>query len=233
MNDAELEEMWKIQRDALDEEESKDLVKDDDDDEQPSTERDKIPGGQDILSNEVQESVPENQLDMNSPGNLPDEGPDSPQIPPIGTSMTPPCDASITSVDLNTSLNLQTDDPPANTSSENSTQICLSDPSLLFTSGPSQSLISSTEVVPKKGPLETSYDYLFKGDFPIEKGTSSNILAHGDQLIIQSLTQMDMVGERSPSSERTLSRFPSSVPKSPVLSSTPKWDGTPGVLNLQ
>ncbi|MCD7461147.1 hypothetical protein HAX54_045373 [Datura stramonium] len=75
MNDAELEEMWKIQRDALDKEESKDPVKDDDDDEQPNTERDKTSGGQDILSNEGQESVLANQLDMNSPVNIPDEGP--------------------------------------------------------------------------------------------------------------------------------------------------------------
>ncbi|MCD7453016.1 hypothetical protein HAX54_019273, partial [Datura stramonium] len=117
---------------------------------------------------------------------------DSPQIPPVeGTSMTsPPCDSFITPVDLNTSLNLQIDNPPINTSAENSAQIGLSDPGLLSTSGPSQPLNSATEVFPEKGPLETSYGYLFEGDFPVEKGTSSNILLHGDQLIIQSLTQM-------------------------------------------
>ncbi|MCD7448322.1 hypothetical protein HAX54_040763 [Datura stramonium] len=146
---------------------------------------------------------------------------------------SPPCDSSITCVDLNTSLNPQTNDPPVNTSAENFAQIGLSEPGLLSTSGPSQPLNSATEVFPEKGPLETSYDYLFEGDLPIEKGTSSNILAHSDQFIIQSLTQMALGGERSPSSERTLSRYPSSVPKSLVLSSTPKWDGTLGVLNLQ
>ncbi|MCD9559710.1 hypothetical protein HAX54_017881 [Datura stramonium] len=205
MNDVELEEMWQIQRDALDKEESRDPVKDDDDDddEQPSTERDKTPGDQDILSNEGEESVPENQLDMNSPANLPDEGPDLEQMIQYSSEVS---------------------GPP---------QIGLTDPSLLSTSGPSQPLNSDTEVVPEKSPLETSYDYLFEGDLPVEKGTSSNILAHGDQLIIQSLTQMDLGGERSPRSEITLSRSPSSVPKSPVLSSTPKWDGTPGFLDLQ
>ncbi|MCD7465060.1 hypothetical protein HAX54_000475, partial [Datura stramonium] len=160
---------------------------------------------------------------------------DSPQIPPVeGTSITSlPCDSSITPVDLNSSLNPQTDDPPVDTSAENSTQIGLSNPVLLSISGPSQPLNSATEVVPKKSPLETSYNYIFEGDLPVEKGTSSNILAHGDQLIIQSLTQMALGGEHSPSNERTISRSPSLVPKSPILSSTPKWDGTPGVLNLQ
>ncbi|MCE5166584.1 hypothetical protein HAX54_022097, partial [Datura stramonium] len=47
---------------------------------------------------------------------------DSPQIPLVeGTPITsPPCDSSITPVDLNTSLNPQTDDPSVNTSAENS-----------------------------------------------------------------------------------------------------------------
>ncbi|MCD7453931.1 hypothetical protein HAX54_022687 [Datura stramonium] len=160
---------------------------------------------------------------------------DSPKIPPVEeTSMTsPPYDSYITPIDINTSLNPQTNDPPVDTSAKNSAQIGVFDPDLLSTSGLSQPLDSATEVVPKKSPLETSYDYLFKGDLPIEKGTLSNILAHGDQLIIQSLIQMALGGECSPNSERTLSRSPSSVPKSPILSSTPKWDGTPGVLNLQ
>ncbi|MCD7458510.1 hypothetical protein HAX54_038426 [Datura stramonium] len=60
-----------------------------------------------------------------------------------------------------------------------------------------------------------------------EKGTSSNILAHGDQLIVQSLTQMAMGDERPSSSEMTVSHSPSPAPKSPVLTSAPKWDGTP------
>ncbi|MCD9561112.1 hypothetical protein HAX54_020074 [Datura stramonium] len=79
----------------------------------------------------------------------------------------------------------------------------------------------------------SSAPYLHKGDLLVEKGTSFNILAHGDQLIVQSLTQMAMTDERLPSSERTVSRSPSPTPKSPVLTSTPKWDGTPISLNLQ
>ncbi|MCE0482358.1 hypothetical protein HAX54_041045 [Datura stramonium] len=57
-------------------------------------------------------------------------------------------------------------------------QIGLFDPGLLSISGLSQPLNSATEVVPEKSPLETSYDYLFEGDLPVERGTSSNILAH-------------------------------------------------------
>ncbi|MCE3049277.1 hypothetical protein HAX54_044510 [Datura stramonium] len=76
--------------------------------------------------------------------------------------------------------------------------------------GPGPSLVSNSdeEVFIEKGIMETSYNYLFKGDLPIEKGTSSNILTHGDQLIVQSLTQMVMEDEHPPSSERTMSRSP-------------------------
>ncbi|MCD7464366.1 Pre-mRNA-splicing factor 18 [Datura stramonium] len=85
----------------------------------------------------------------------------------------------------------------------------------------------------EKGSMETSYNYLFEEDLPVEKGISSNILAHEDQLIVQSLTQMAMGDERPLSSERTLSRSSSPTPKSLVLTSSPRWDGTPENLNLQ
>ncbi|MCD7471348.1 hypothetical protein HAX54_011744 [Datura stramonium] len=91
------------------------------------------------------------------------------------------------------------------------------DESVLPRDVPSPSSIPSSEegVAAEKGTIETSYDYLFEGELPVEKGTSSNILAYGDQLTVQSLTQMAMGDERLPCSERTVPRSSFPAPKSP------------------
>ncbi|MCD7465904.1 hypothetical protein HAX54_002118 [Datura stramonium] len=134
-------------------------------------------------------------------------------------------------VDLNASL---AEDTPVNTSADKAALISQYESVLSSDiSSPSSTSYNDKEVVTKKGTMETSYDYLFKGELPMRKGTYSNILAHGDQLIVQSLTQMEMGDEHPPSNERTVSRSPSHAPTSPVLTSAPKWDGTLGDLSLQ
>ncbi|MCD9560523.1 hypothetical protein HAX54_019220 [Datura stramonium] len=66
------------------------------------------------------------------------------------------------------------------------------------------SLIPSSEegATTEKRAAETSYDYLFEGDLPEERGTTSNILAYGDKLIVQRLTQMTLGDERVHNSEK-------------------------------
>ncbi|MCD7467973.1 hypothetical protein HAX54_005695 [Datura stramonium] len=80
---------------------------------------------------------------------------------------------------------------------------------------------------------ESLVDHLFEGDLLENRGQSSNILAMGDQLIMESLTSMEL-GELKDSEFGRYDEV--SLPphdfSSLALSPTPKWDGTPRALDI-
>ncbi|MCE3052129.1 hypothetical protein HAX54_051637, partial [Datura stramonium] len=98
----------------------------------------------------------------------------------------PQGDSSTAPVDRNTSVDTRTEDSPVDTSAGMAAPVGQPDSVLLpNTFGPSLVQNNDEEGTTEKGSMKTSYDYLFEKDLPVEKGISSNILAHGDQLIVQ------------------------------------------------